>query len=348
MAMVDREALYRDIALSLDVGYWMLDCARESIYWPKGLGVEKVQKSYGWTPLGEVAQFYDEPERLRFFGYVRDLLANPNSDRRLDIVARGPAGARIPLRMCGRAVRDDRDLYVFGVIEVSPVPRERDDAARQSSALLDSVLAATDSGVILFDEALNLRRANGAALQMFAPAAGEGPAALAAAAERLPADMMKAVAEAFARRAGTAGRIILADGRRAMWRATPYWLGPQGPRGGLLVVNAAGPARAPAPAAPAGRFDVLENLAHPAVVVSATGADLKFANRPARQMLHLADNARYRVRNLFEVAGPMAVARVQPPDPRADILPVALPMGARIARMGEPDDDLLFVEYLYR
>jgi hypothetical protein len=346
--MVDREALYRDIALSLDVGYWMLDCARESIYWPKGLGVEKVQKSYGWTPLGEVAQFYDEPERLRFFGYVRDLLANPNSDRRLDIVARGPAGARIPLRMCGRAVRDDRDLYVFGVIEAAPVARDRDDGGRLSSALNDSILAATDSGVLLFDETMNLRRTNAAALQMFAPAAGDGPAALAATAERLPADMMKAIAEAFARRAGTAGRIILADGRRATWRATPYWLGPQGPRGGLVVVNAMGAARAAAAAPPAGRFDVLEHLVHPVVIVSATAADLKYANRPAHKMLHLADNTRYRVRNLFEVAGPMAVARVQPPDPRADILPVALPMGARIARMGEPDEDLLFVEYLYR
>jgi hypothetical protein len=59
-------------------------------------------------------------------------------------------------------------------------------------------------------------------------------------------------------------------------------------------------------------------------------------------MLHLADNARYRAQSL-RVAGPMAVARVQPPDPRADILRSPAD-GACITGMGEPDDDLLFVE----
>jgi hypothetical protein len=129
--------------------------------------------------------------------------------------------------------------------------------------LLDSVLAATDSGA-------SCRRGlepapgewRGVALL---PAAGEGPAALAAAAERLPADDETVVS--LARRAGTAGRIILA-GRCAAWRATPY--ARAAGRRRAPVVNAAGAARnrrrLRRPAAST------LGSAHPAVIAPATGA----------------------------------------------------------------------------
>lgn len=350
--MFDKDTAFKEMALELDVGTWMIDFGNESIYWPKGLGLDKVKKTYGWTPLTAVADLYEESERRRFFAFVEDLLQHPNQDRIIRVTARGPAEARIPLRLCGRAVRSEKETVVFGLIEALPGKSEGDDLAKTLSAVLDGVFLASDAGTVVFDEMIRIRRMNPAAIRILAGGGGgdaTGARLFALAEERLPASLTAALAECLEKRAAVGGQVEFdAGGPRYGWRANPYGIGGGG-RGVVLVLNPPAPAaRGGAKAAtPARMFQILDYVQHPTVVVASDSAEIRFANRPARQMLKLADDQRYRVRNLAELSG-QHLARATGGEFRLDVLPVTLPMGARITRAAEIDQDLLLVEYVYK
>lgn len=92
------------------------------------------------------------------------------------------------------------------------------------------------------------------------------------------------------------------------------------------------------------RHRALEWVKHPIVLVSITTGEIAFANRSAREHLHLPSHARVFVENLFDLSGfacdvdPLAITTAGGHVTR-------LRLGARVGRMTDYDADLLFIEY---
>jgi PAS domain-containing protein len=88
----------------------------------------------------------------------------------------------------------------------------------------------------------------------------------------------------------------------------------------------------------------LEWVKHPVLLVSIATAEIVYANRIAREVFHLPHDRRSFVQNVFDVSG-----FPSDPDPLTTVGSghhlVHLKMGARVGRMFDYDDDLLFVEY---
>ena len=112
---------------------------------------------------------------------------------------------------------------------------------------------------------------------------------------------------------------------------------------------AAAPTLPPPPAAhadepPESRHRALEWVKHPLVLVSIATGEIAFANRHARELYHLPPAKRWFVENLYDVSGFTC-----DPDPLAIVAAgghvLRLKLGARVGRMFDYDDDLLFIEY---
>ncbi len=112
---------------------------------------------------------------------------------------------------------------------------------------------------------------------------------------------------------------------------------------------AAAPTLPPPPAArtdepPETRHRALEWVKHPIVLVSIATGEIAFANRHARELYHLPPGKRWFVENLYDVSGFSC-----DPDPLAIVAAgghvLRLKLGARVGRMFDYDDDLLFIEY---
>jgi PAS domain-containing protein len=112
---------------------------------------------------------------------------------------------------------------------------------------------------------------------------------------------------------------------------------------------AAAPTLPPPPAAradepPETRHRALEWVKHPIVLVSIATGEIAFANRHAREFYHLPAGKRWFVENLYDVSGFTC-----DPDPLAIVAAgghvLRLRLGARVGRMFDYDDDLLFIEY---
>ena len=92
------------------------------------------------------------------------------------------------------------------------------------------------------------------------------------------------------------------------------------------------------------RHRALEWVKHPIVLVSITTGEIAFANRHARELYHLPQGRRWFVENLYDVSGftcdldPLAIVA-------AGGHVLRLKLGARVGRMFDYDDDLLFIEY---
>ena len=92
------------------------------------------------------------------------------------------------------------------------------------------------------------------------------------------------------------------------------------------------------------RHRALEWVKHPIVLVSITTGELVYANRTAREHLHLPHEGRIFVENVYDLSGfacdvdPLAITT-------AGGKVVRLRLGARVGRMTDYDSDLLFVEY---
>lgn len=92
------------------------------------------------------------------------------------------------------------------------------------------------------------------------------------------------------------------------------------------------------------RHRALEWVKHPIVLVSITTGEIVYANRAAREHLHLPHEGRVFVENMYDLSGfacdvdPLAITT-------AGGKVVRLRLGARVGRMTDYDADLLFVEY---
>lgn len=92
------------------------------------------------------------------------------------------------------------------------------------------------------------------------------------------------------------------------------------------------------------RHKALEWVKHPIVLVSIATGEIVYANRAAREHLHLPHEGRIFVENMYDLSGfacdvdPLAITT-------AGGKVVRLRLGARVGRMTDYDSDLLFVEY---
>jgi PAS domain-containing protein len=88
----------------------------------------------------------------------------------------------------------------------------------------------------------------------------------------------------------------------------------------------------------------LEWVKHPVLLVSIASGEIVYANRIAREVFHLPSDRRSFAQNVYDVSG-----FPSDPDPLSTVGAghhlVHLKMGARVGRMFDYDDDLLFVEY---
>jgi hypothetical protein len=106
------------------------------------------------------------------------------------------------------------------------------------------------------------------------------------------------------------------------------------------------------PPPPAARHEVspdrshraLEWVKHPIVLASLSTGEIAFANRAARELYRLPAGKRSFVENIFDLSGFTC-----DPDPVAIVEAgghlLRLKLGARVGRMFDYDDDLLFIEY---
>lgn len=201
---------------------------------------------------------------------------------------------------------------------------------------------------------------------------------------KLPRSTREALLDAIENSVAVSGTLNLGGlgGARLVWHANPWGSG-IGDMSGLVMtvkakvpnrvrtalvaerelLNAEAPsisAREPLPPAPppelppvprartadpdGQRHRALEWVKHPVTLVSISTGEIVFANRSARDHFHLSGDKRIFVENVYDLSGfacdvdPLVITT-------AGGNVVRLRLGARVGRMLDYDEDLLFIEY---
>jgi PAS domain-containing protein len=353
-----------------------------TVYWPKGLGRpadEVGEIGYHASSLDRILAMVDDADRGRFRGYLADILAADGADRIIEITVVSTWGARIPVRLAGHKVGSGKEARIIGLLELITHQKETERLAKSLGHIVEALFISSDSGIVIFDSELHVRRLNRNALDLFAVSdADEADGNYSAAIEaKLPRDTRELLKEAIESSSAVSGTLSLGGlgSPRLAWRANPWGSGSGDMSGIVMVFNpkrlqrtadlaeievrpkkAVAPAAAvtvpplpPPPAAPVGeppemRHKALEWVKHPIVLVSISTGEIAYANRHARDFYHLPVGKRCFVENLYDVSGFTC-----DPDPLAIVAAgghvLRLKLGARVGRMFDYDEDLLFIEY---
>lgn len=379
--MSDLVEIIQKVGYALDIGYWLIELDSRTVFWPKGLGRPKGvggDAGYQASSLDRVMGMIDEAEHGRFRAYLADILAADGGDRATEITVTSSWGARVPVRLAGRKVGTGRETRIIGLLEVITHQRETERLAKSLGHIVEALFISSDSGIVIFDQNLEVRRLNRNALDLFRISdADEADGNYSAAIEaKLPAQTRDLLKEAIATSSAVSGTLSLGGlgGPRLTWRANPWGADTDDMKGVVMVFNpkrltraadlaeievrpakraapeptVAPPLPPPPPAAvgepPEHRHRALEWVKHPIVLVSITSGEIVYANRHARELYHLPPGKRWFVENLFDVSGFEC-----DPDPLAIVAggghSLRLKLGARVGRMFDYDDDLLFIEY---
>lgn len=383
--MLDAIEIVKQVGYTLDIGYWMIDLERRLVYWPKGLGRHdeggtEAERGYRVAPLDKMIDRIDEADQGRFRRFLADILEG-RSDCVIEMTHLASWGEKIRLRMAGRQIGAGRDTKVVGLVEVIERWREHEMLAKSLGFIIEALFISSDSGIVIFDGALAVRRLNRNALDLFGvtEAEEENGDWAAVIERRLPKTTRDLLLEAIENASAVSGTFSLGGlgGPRLSWRANPWG---EGEMSGLVMTlnakrqirvadlaerealrsgAAAEPPPPPAPPeptlppAPAGapeeielqaRHRALEWVKHPILLVSIATGEIAFANRAARDLYHLPAETRAFVENVYDISGFTC---------DVDSLAIAaagghvlrLKLGARVGRMLDYDADLLFVEY---
>ena len=385
--MADLSEIVQQVGYALDIGYWLIELDTRTVYWPKGLGrppEETGQRGYQASSLDRVLAMIDVDDQGRFRAFLADILSADGADRRIEVTVNATWGGRIPVRLAGRKVGSGKEARIIGLLEVITHQKETERLAKSLGHIVEALFISSDSGIVIFDGDLKVRRLNRNALDLFAVSdADEADGNYSAAIEaKLPRETRELLKEAIESSSAVSGTLSLGGlgSPRLAWRANPWGAGAGDMSGVVMVFNPKRLARAAdlaeielrprAPAAkrpasppevavveptlpppprlpaeaPDRRHRALEWVKHPIVLVSITTGEIAFANRHAREFYHLPPGKRCFVENLFDVSGfecdpdPLAIAA-------AGGHVLRLRLGARVGRMFEYDEDLLFVEY---
>ncbi len=382
--MSDLTEIIQKVGYALDIGYWMIELDTRVVYWPKGLGrpaEEGGQRGYHASPLDRILDMIDDDDQGRFRAFLADILAAEGGDRKIEVTVNATWGGRVPVRLAGRKVGAGKDARIIGLLEVIAHQKETERLARSLGHIVEALFISSDSGIVIFDGDLKVSRLNRNALDLFAVTeADETDGNYSAAIEaKLPAETRELLREAIASSSAVSGTLSLGGlgSPRLTWRANPWGSGTGDMSGVVMVFNPKRLPRAadlaeielrpktplvkrpPPPAEVAEpvlppprhaaeaadrRHRALEWVKHPIVLVSITTGEIAFANRHARDLYRLPAGKRCFVENLYDVSGftcdpdPLAIAA-------AGGHVLRLKLGARVGRMFDYDEDLLFVEY---
>lgn len=337
------------VAAALGLRAWSIDFAAERVTWPDGLGRPGPAGRDLDLSLAAFGERFAEAERARVFAFVEDRVRHAGQDAVIDVTARGEGGQRLPLRLAGRICRTDHGLRLDGAVQSLAEVAEARWLAKGVSGILEAVFIADPSGVLVFDEHMRIRRANPAAHALFGvdPEGAPRSERMAAIKAALPPAVLDRFAACITSASAASGLVDLPGrARPCPWRANPYGGTAHDMHGVAVVLT---PPAARAEAAPARPRDalalpVLEALQDPVVVVAVATGLIAYANRAARDLLHLEEGPTWRVGNFAEITRHFSGHR---PAPVPGALAVNLPSGARIGRLPD-DDEYLLVEYVYR
>jgi PAS domain-containing protein len=380
--MADLVEIIQKVGYALNIGYWLVEIDTRTVYWPKGLGRPADiggDRGYFASPLDRITAMVDAADQGRFRAFLADILAADGHYRTIEISFNSTWGARVAVRLAGSKVGVGKEARIIGLLEVFTHQRETERLAKSLGHIVEALFISSDSGIVIFDQNLEVRRLNRNALDLFRiseadEAAGNYSAAIEA---KLPAETRELLKEAIATSSAVSGTLSLGGlgSPRLSWRANPWGSDTDDMNGVVMVFT---PKRLPraadvaeievrpkprnAPEAatstqvlppvpkvvtvdpPAQRHKALEWVKHPVVLVSISTGEIVFANRHARELYHLPPGKRWFVENLFDVSGFEC-----DPDPLAIVAggghSLRLKLGARVGRMFDYDDDLLFIEY---
>ena len=379
--MPDLSEIIQKVGYALDIGYWLIELDTRVVYWPKGLGRPhdvSGDSGYHAASLDRILAMIDETDQARFRGFLAEILSADGEDRVAEVGVTASWGGHVRVRLAGRKVGSGKETRIIGLLEVITHWKETERLAKSLGHIVEALFISSDAGIVIFDSDLKVRRLNRNALDLFAiseadEADGNYSAALEA---KLPASIRDLLKEAIETSSAVSGTLSLGGlgGARLSWRANPWGDGSGDSSGVVMVFNpkrlaraadlaeielrparrpepapAAAPALPPRPAVaaaepPETRHRALEWVKHPIVLVSITTGEIAYANRHAREFYHLPSGKRWFVENLYDVSGFTC-----DPDPLAIVeaggYVLRLKLGARVGRMFDYDDDLLFVEY---
>ena len=379
--MSDLVEIIQKVGYALDIGYWLIELDTRTVYWPKGLGRpvdEAGERGYHASSLDRILAMIDDKDQGRFRGFLADILATDGAVRRIEVTVNASWGGRAPVRLAGRKVGTGKGARIIGLLEVVAHQKETERLAKSLGHIVEALFISSDSGIVIFDADLKVRRLNRNALDLFGvtdtdEADGNYSAAIE---EKLPQRTRDLLKEAIDTSTAISGTLALGGlgSPRLTWRANP-WGGGTGDAAGIVMVfnpkrlsraadlaeaelrlvpavvdtGAAAPSPPPPPIEPSGetpahRHKALEWVKHPIVLVSIVTGEIVFANRHARDFYRLPSGKRWFVENLYDVSGFSC-----DPDPLAIVEAgghvLRLRLGARVGRMFDYDDQLLFIEY---
>lgn len=380
--MMDLVEIVKQVGYSLEIGYWFVEIERRIVYWPKGLGRPAHAPGatgYQAGELDKIIAMIDGPDQGRFRAFLTDILHADGADRVIELTVNSSWGARIEVRLAGRRVGHGKEARIIGLLEVIDRWKKSERLAKSLGFIVEALFISSDSGIVIFDSGLHVRRLNRNALDLFGiTEADEADGSYSAALEaKLPQNIRALLEEAIESSSAVSGTLALGGlgASRLTWRANPWGDG-QGEMSGIVMVfnpkrlaraadlvdlelraevaakagaQAAKPTLPPPPAArhdeaPDRRHRALEWVKHPIVLVSISTGEIAFANRAARELYRLPAGKRCFVENVYDVSGFTC-----DPDPVTIVEAgghlLRLKLGARVGRMFDYDDDLLFIEY---
>jgi len=337
------------MATALGLGRWSVDFARGLVFWPEGIGEREMPVLEVGFALASFGDRFVDADRPRILPYIEEIVAKAGTDVVIDVAALGSDRARIPLRLVGRASRDEAGVVVTGLVQAAGDLERARWLARGVSNILEAAFLADSSAVLIFDERMKIRRANPVAHAMFGVQMLGVPRAkrMAAIQAALPAAAVERFAECLSSFTASTGWMDLPDAALSCpWRANPYGGFGREMRG-LVVVLAPPPAQIPAdqrsPSLDRLALSVLDELPSPIFVVAVRTNLIVVANRAARELAHLVPDTQYRVENFMDLTRHFVGRR---PPPMVGTASVTLPYGARITRICE--EEYILVEYLHR
>lgn len=378
--MLDAVEVIKKVGYTLDIGYWMIDLERRLVFWPKGLGrpaTEAGERGYQASPLDRMIARIEPADQGRFRAFLAGILEG-RDDAAIELVHNTTWGAKVHLRMAGRRAGHGHDAKVIGLVEVIDRWYEHERMARNLGFIVEALFISSDSGIVIFDDRLRVRRLNRNALDLFGVTETEEDSGDWAAVieKRLPKPTRDLLLEAIDNATAVSGTLSLGGlgGPRLAWRANP-WGNREDDMCGLVMTftakrqirltdvaergapaGRAEPAPAEKPSLPKAhvspvaegeaeaRHRALEWVKHPILLVSLSTGEIAFANRSARDLYHLPAEKRCFVENVYDLSGftcdvdPLVIGA-------AGGHVLRLRLGARVGRMLDYDADLLFIEY---
>lgn len=380
--MPDAVEVIKQVGYTLDIGYWMIDLEHRVVYWPKGLGrppSETSEHGYRASPLDRMIENFAPEDQGRFRAFLARVLGGAEGEP-IELTYRPAGMSAVHLRIAGRRTGQGAGSKVIGLVQVIDRWLEHERLARNLGFIVEALFISSDSGIVIFDDRLAVRRLNRNALDLFGVTDAEEESGDWAAIieKRLPKATRDLLLEAIETASAVSGTLSLGGlgGPRLSWRANP-WGNRSDDMCGLVMTfvakrqirmadlveremlsghagEASGASEEPILPPPRvmsvaedeaqARHRALEWVKHPILLVSIATGEIAFANRAARELYHLPADKRSFVENVYDLSGFTC---------DVDALAIGaagghvlrLRLGARVGRMLDYDADLLFVEY---